>query len=582
MDNYIVSARKYRPGTFASVVGQQALTDTLKNAVATDRLAHAYLFCGPRGVGKTSCARIFAKAINCTHHTPDGEPCNECESCRAFNENRSFNIMELDAASNNGVDQMRELTEQTRIPPSEGRYRVCIVDEVHMLSNQAFNAFLKTLEEPPAHAIFILATTEKHKIIPTILSRCQIYDFSRITTADIVQHLASVARNEGFTAEAPALGVIARKADGALRDALSIFDQVAASSRGNITYRHTIENLNELDHSYYSRLVDAFAAGDVPAALLIYKEVRDKGFDSLFFIDGLAGYLRDLMVAAKPQTASLLETDDETRAAMAATAAKCSTEFYYRALDLLNTADLTYRTSGMKQMLVELTLIKLCQQCSPSPEKSTGNGSEGRLKALSPATPAAAATPQATAAPRQVAAPSPAAPAAPQAAPRPAAPQPAPQAAAAAAPKRVAHTLSLRGLRQQQQQPQQEAPRRNRANAYTAAAVENFWNCYINQNSGARIVCAAMSAAPPTHIEADRWLMTLSSGALLDVMQEAMPRVVAYMRDMLVNDNFSVELRVDEGEPSPEIWNRTELLRHMVDDSDDFRNFIKEFNLVLD
>ncbi|MDE6136870.1 MAG: DNA polymerase III subunit gamma/tau, partial [Muribaculaceae bacterium] len=251
MENYIVSARKYRPSTFASVVGQQALTETLKNAIATDRLAHAYLFCGSRGVGKTSCARIFAKTINCTCRTPDGEACNECPSCREFNDNRSFNIIELDAASNNGVDDIRALTEQVMVPPSEGRYRVFIIDEVHMLSSQAFNAFLKTLEEPPAHAIFILATTEKHKIIPTILSRCQIFDFNRITVGDMTAHLARVAASEGITTEAAALNVIARKADGAMRDALSIFDQVAASSRGNITYKSTIDNLNVLDHAYY-------------------------------------------------------------------------------------------------------------------------------------------------------------------------------------------------------------------------------------------------------------------------------------------------------------------------------------------
>lgn len=276
MEQYIVSARKYRPSTFSSVVGQGALTLTLKNAIATDRLAHAYLFCGSRGVGKTSCARIFAKTINCSNRSADGEACNECDSCRQFNENRSLNIIELDAASHNGIDDMKALIEQVMVPPTIGKYRVFIIDEVHMLSASAFNAFLKTLEEPPSYVIFILATTEKHKIIPTILSRCQIYDFNRITVADMVAHLAHVASSEGIKAEPEALTVIARKADGAMRDALSIFDQVAASSRGDITYSSTIENLNILDSSYYGRLVDAFAAHDVPSALLIYKEVREK------------------------------------------------------------------------------------------------------------------------------------------------------------------------------------------------------------------------------------------------------------------------------------------------------------------
>ena len=293
MENYIVSARKYRPSTFRSVVGQQALTHTLKSAIESDRLAHAYLFCGPRGVGKTSCARIFAKTINCLNPTADHEACNQCESCVAFNEQRSYNIVELDAASNNSVDDIRNLIDQVRIPPQIGRYRVFIIDEVHMLSQQAFNAFLKTLEEPPAHAIFILATTEKHKIIPTILSRCQIYDFSRITVHDIVEQLQYIASQEGITAEHSALNVIAQKADGAMRDALSIFDQVAAASEGNITYQSTIANLNVLDPDYYFRLVEAFKNCDVPEALLIYKDVRDHGFDSKFFINGLAQHLRD-------------------------------------------------------------------------------------------------------------------------------------------------------------------------------------------------------------------------------------------------------------------------------------------------
>ncbi len=375
MDQYIVSARKYRPSTFASVVGQKALTATLKNAIAADRLAHAYLFCGSRGVGKTSCARIFAKTINCQHRTADGEACNQCSSCLNFNEGRSMNIIELDAASHNGIDDMKALIEQVMVPPTDGRYRVFIIDEVHMLTTQAFNAFLKTLEEPPSYVIFILATTEKHKIIPTILSRCQIYDFNRITIADMVSHLKYVADSEGITTEDAALGVIARHADGAMRDALSIFDQVAASSRGNITYASTIENLNVLDNSYFERLIDAFAAGDITSALLVYAEVRDHGFDSLFFINGVAQYIRDLMVARDPSTVKLLEATDDVRAAMTQRAAKLPPQFYYRAMTILGDADLNFRAASNKQFLVELTLIKLCQLLSPSTTAMTPRGS---------------------------------------------------------------------------------------------------------------------------------------------------------------------------------------------------------------
>ncbi|MGM9852447.1 MAG: DNA polymerase III subunit gamma/tau [Muribaculaceae bacterium] len=374
MSEYIVSARKYRPTTFASVVGQAALTNTLRNAVASDRLAHAYLFCGSRGVGKTSCARIFAKTINCTHRTPEGEACNECDSCRSFNEGRSMNIIELDAASHNGVEDIKNLCEQVQVPPTDGRYRVFIVDEVHMLSAAAFNAFLKTLEEPPSHAIFVLATTEKHKIIPTILSRCQIYDFNRITIADMVNHLQYVAKNEGITAEPRALSVIARHADGAMRDALSIFDQVAASSRGNITYASAIANLNVLDNSYFERLCDCFATSDVPGALNIYAEVREKGFDSLFFINGVGQYVRDLMVARDPSTIKLLEASDDERQAMAARAAKLPPEFFYRAMAIVNSTDLNFRTASNKQFLVELALIRLCQLLSPSTTAMTSGG----------------------------------------------------------------------------------------------------------------------------------------------------------------------------------------------------------------
>lgn len=327
MEHYIVSARKYRPSTFASVVGQPALTATLKNAISSDRLAHAYLFCGSRGVGKTSCARIFAKTINCEHPTADGEACNECASCRAFNEGRSLNIVELDAASHNSIEDIRSMIEQVQLPPTQGRYRVFIIDEVHMLSTAAFNAFLKTLEEPPSYVIFILATTEKHKIIPTILSRCQIYDFNRITIRDMVGHLSYVASQEGITADPAALAVIASKADGAMRDALSIFDQVAASSRGTISYQSAIDNLNVLDHAYYKRLFDSFLSENIPEALTIYKQIRDKGFDSQFFVNGLSLYMRDIMLASSPQTIQLLEIPDDMRREMAELASRCKPEF---------------------------------------------------------------------------------------------------------------------------------------------------------------------------------------------------------------------------------------------------------------
>ncbi|MGM9828019.1 MAG: DNA polymerase III subunit gamma/tau [Muribaculaceae bacterium] len=374
MEHYIVSARKYRPSTFASVVGQKALAATLKNSIATDRLAHAYLFCGSRGVGKTSCARIFAKTINCENRTPDGEACNQCPSCKSFNDNRSFNIIELDAASHNGVQDIKTLIEQVMVPPTDGKYRVFIIDEVHMLTSQAFNAFLKTLEEPPAYAIFILATTEKHKIISTILSRCQIYDFSRITIKDMVEHMAYVAKSEGINVEPAALGVIARHADGAMRDALSIFDQIAASSRGNITYNSTIENLNVLDNSYFDKLADAFANSDIPGALAIYNDIRAKGFDALFFINGLASYIRDLMLARDPRTVEMLETTDEFRQAMAVRAQAFQPDFYYKAMSILNDADLNYRTASNKQFLTELTIIKLCQLLCPTTPAMTSGG----------------------------------------------------------------------------------------------------------------------------------------------------------------------------------------------------------------
>lgn len=396
MENYIVSARKYRPATFDTVVGQRTLTTTLKNAIANQKLAHAYLFCGPRGVGKTTCARIFAKTINCLHPKEDGEACNECESCQAFNEQRSYNIHELDAASNNSVEDIRSLIEQVRIPPQIGKYKVYIIDEVHMLSQAAFNAFLKTLEEPPHHAIFILATTEKHKILPTILSRCQIYDFNRISVSDMVEHLESVALKEHVETEPEALNVIAQKADGGMRDALSIFDQVVSFTNGHITYKSVIDNLNVLDYEYYFRLTDCFLENKVTECMLLFNDVLKKGFDGNHFITGLSSHLRDLLVSRDPATLPLLEVGASIRERYQAQAQKCTPQFLYKAMKLCNDCDLNYRLSKNKRLLVELTLIQVAQLTAEAEEPGQGRSPKQTLspvfnqataQAAQPATP---------------------------------------------------------------------------------------------------------------------------------------------------------------------------------------------------
>lgn len=371
MSEYIVSARKYRPTTFDTVVGQDALVTTLKNAIESGKLAHAYLFCGPRGVGKTTCARIFAKTINCEHRTKDGEACNECESCQSFNEQRSYNIHELDAASNNSVDNIRELIEQVKIPPQIGKYKVFIIDEVHMLSSQAFNAFLKTLEEPPKHAVFIMATTEKQKILPTILSRCQTYDFQRIANADIVAQLARIAGKEGITADPQALQVIARKADGGMRDALSIFDQIASFTGGNLTYQATIDNLNILDYELFFRLTDAALQGNIPAALMMLDSVIRRGFDPQHFIGGWASHIRDLMVSTDPATLQLIEAGAEIAHKYQEQATKCSPQFLFYGLQIANECDFNYKNSRNKRLSVELAICRICQimhPIGPAPE----------------------------------------------------------------------------------------------------------------------------------------------------------------------------------------------------------------------
>ena len=392
MEEYIVSARKYRPATFDSVVGQHALTETLRNAIRQNHLAHAYLFCGPRGVGKTTCARIFAKTINCLNPTDSHDACNECESCQAFNEQRSFNIHELDAASNNSVDDIRNLIDQVRIPPQIGKYSVYIIDEVHMLSAGAFNALLKTLEEPPSYAIFILATTEKHKVLPTILSRCQVYDFARITVADIIAHLQYVASKEGISVTEDALNVVAQKADGGMRDALSIFDQLVAFCGNTITYEQTIEVLNVLDTEYYFRLVDAARTNDVSAALLLLNDVLQRGFDAGHFITGFAQHLRDVLVSKDPATVALLETSDAIRKRYAEQAKQCDAQWLFRALDTVNTCDINYRTARNKRLTVELCLVKLTQlnvqasqpAAKPAPSQPTQPTQPSQFKPSSP------------------------------------------------------------------------------------------------------------------------------------------------------------------------------------------------------
>ena len=384
MENYIVSARKYRPITFESVVGQQALTQTLRNAIRTNHLAHAYLFCGPRGVGKTTCARIFAKTINCLSPTEENDACNQCESCTAFNEQRSFNIHELDAASNNSVEDIRSLIDQVRIPPQIGKYSVYIIDEVHMLSGNAFNALLKTLEEPPKHAIFILATTEKHKILATILSRCQVYDFNRITVADTISHLQYVAQKENINASEEALNVVAQKADGGMRDALSIFDQLVAFCGTNISYEQAIEVLNVLDNDYYFRLVDAALSGDVSNALLLLNEVLVKGFDAGHFITGFAQHLRNVLVSKDSATVALLETPEVIRQQYQAQAQRCAAKWLFNALDIMNTCDINYRTAKNKRLTVELALIKLCRLLEPAEPIQTNTQPTQRTAVASP------------------------------------------------------------------------------------------------------------------------------------------------------------------------------------------------------
>lgn len=599
MESYIVSARKYRPSTFKSVVGQHALVNTLKNAVKSGRLAHSYLFCGQRGVGKTTMARIFAKAINCEHLTADGEPCNECESCRAFNEQRSLNIIELDAASNNSVDDIRQLTDQVLVPPVTGRYRVFIVDEVHMLSAAAFNAFLKTLEEPPKYVIFILATTERQKILPTILSRCQKYDFQRITPSDIAEQLKYVADHEGYTTEPEALNVIAQKADGAMRDALSIFDQVAAASMGNITYRAAIDNLNVLDYDYYFRLVDAFADNNVEQSLLVYKDVRDHGFDSRVFINGVAAHLRELVVAHSPELVPLMEVTGEIAERYKQQAARCPLGKLYQAMDLCNTCDLNYINATNKRFIVELTLIKICQLFGGETAAPTA---PQPLRKVAPAAPAAPA-------PQRQAAPAPA-PQPDQAAPQPQAPvvqpvrpvRPAPAPRPQATPGGKVAGLSSVSIKApisgtavpQSQQPAgsnaAETEKKNdirplnspRSEAYTDDAFREGWREFVRQHEKEAMLYNAMIKGFPSATgEPFHYEFVVDNPAQKDKIESFMPDILQSLRNFVSNDSVMLSVKVRERQPGEKIWNQTELMKEAAERNPKVLEFIKKYQLSL-
>ena len=603
MENYIVSARKYRPTTFDSVVGQRALTTTLKNAIATGKLAHAYLFCGPRGVGKTTCARIFAKTINCLSPTADGEACNECESCKAFNEQRSYNIHELDAASNNSVDDIRQLVEQVRIPPQIGKYKVYIIDEVHMLSTSAFNAFLKTLEEPPRHAIFILATTEKHKILPTILSRCQIYDFNRISVEDTVAHLAYVASKEGVTAEPEALNVIAMKADGGMRDALSIFDQVVSFTGGNITYQNAIDNLNVLDYEYYFRLTDLFLENKVPDALLLFNEVLGKGFDGNHFITGLSSHLRDLLVSKDASTLPLLQVGACIRERYQTQAQKCPLPFLYRAMKLCNDCDLNYRASKNKRLLVELTLIQLAQITSGEEDAISGGRSPKQvIKPVFNQQPAPA--PQVQPAQSSVT------PAKVSAQPQPTIPQqtpnqqtPSPTAASLLAKEKEEKKIPVMrmgglgvSIKQHPQTPTSPSTQTSAAPATEAAApqqpeedyifnerdVNYYWQEYAGQLPVEQVAIAKrMHNMHPTLLNDTTFEVTVDNEIISKEFTTLIPSIQNYLRTRLKNRKVTMTVRISAPSEKTRAYGRVEKFQMMVQKNNALLKLKEELGLEL-
>lgn len=573
MENYIVSARKYRPTTFESVVGQQALTQTLRNAIRSNRLAHAYLFCGPRGVGKTTCARIFAKTINCLTPTAEHEACNQCESCTAFNEQRSYNIHELDAASNNSVDDIRSLIDQVRIPPQIGKYSVYIIDEVHMLSQGAFNALLKTLEEPPSYAIFILATTEKHKILPTILSRCQVYDFTRITVADTIRHLQYVAKQEGITVGEQALNVVAQKADGGMRDALSIFDQLVAFCGKEISYEQAIEVLNVLNSDYYFRMVDAALQAAVGDALLLLNEVLQKGFDAGHFITGLAQHLRDVLVSKDAATAQLLETSDAIRQQYQQQATRCNARWIFNALDIVNTCDVQFRTAKNKRLTVELALVKLCRLVeAPVTDNQAPIANSPSPIANNP-------SPQSPQSPSRPVASSPQSPSRPS----PQSPKPAPPMAmpslgnlgtlgvkkenTAAAPTATAPTAPA-------------APTRN--NPFTADQLFDAWAGLVQHFPGEERLIAMLNTLVPELVTPELCRITVANPWQKQEFAKFGKRVMDLVRDALKNDLLKLQVEVGEYKKTTRAYTAAEKYKVLVDMNPHLAELRTRMNLQLE
>lgn len=610
MSNYIVSARKYRPITFDTVVGQQALTTTLKNAISSGKLAHAYLFCGPRGVGKTTCARIFAKTINCENRNEAGEACDQCESCQAFNEQRSLNIHELDAASNNSVDDMRQLIEQVQVPPQIGRYKVFIIDEVHMLSTAAFNAFLKTLEEPPSHAIFVLATTEKHKIPATILSRCQTYDFNRMDVPQTIAHLKFVAEKEGITYEEDALGLIAQKADGGMRDALSIFDQVASFASGNITYQKVIEDLNILDYDYYFRLTEQCLAADVKGCMLTLDEVLARGFQANHFMSGLASHFRSLLVARDPQTLHLLEGSDNLRQRYAEQARKCPPRMLYNALRLCNQCDINYRQSNNKRLLVELTLIQVAQLSDTSAGDNAPGSGLSPTKILKPIFQALLNTAAAQTAATTTSSPTTPDTSAPQTATPPAqqvTPQqqttPTPQApgiATTSVAKATAGKASTQGRRTisitRTQQPVQPTPEsvpaahpvslQTEETHNTPFNAEHFsyqWLRFANSLPIEQIANAErMKAMRPVVNEGSSAVkVTVENERVKYYMERLLPDLLQYLCSELNNSSITIEFIVDESQTGARLTSPHDILNNMRQSNSEVDQFIKDLQLEL-